>query len=243
MALTKVSKDMTSGPYWDAGAAAEVAAGRTTSVRRADGTWTAKCKSLPQNYALQTWADDLALGAYDVSITVPQNGLPVGWWYIEVIRSSSDISVVNEYRYLRATPMTSTLAAQPIHHCSNNFGTWSAWTPVGDNPLTWYTPTFVNSWTDYAPSWTARYTKDLTNGIVYMKGLVKGGSNTTDTTIFTLPVGMRPSTGIITSQATANGAAKIDIYASGLVKFTGVQTHTGNATTWLTINSTFKGEL
>jgi len=225
-----------------AGAAAEVAAGRTNSVKRADGSWSVRCRKLHNDYPLQTWADDLSLGAYDVFLTVAQNGLPAGWWYIEVIRSSSD-GFNNPNRYLRATPANYTLAAQPVYHCSIVSGTWSAWTPIGDNFLTWYTPTFVNGWVDYALGDDARYFKDLTNGIVYMKGLVKGGSNTTTTTIFTLPVGMRPSTGISLSQALNGGIGRIDIQPSGGVYFIGTDTHTGNANSYLSISATFKGEL
>jgi len=117
------------------------------------------------------------------------------------------------------------------------------WTPVGDNPLTWYTPTFVNSWADFTGAWAARYAKDLTNGIVYMKGLVKGGSNTIDSTIFTLPVGMRPSTTITLSQTDLGGAGRFDIESTGVVKFVGSIVHTGDANAWLSITATFKGEL
>jgi len=225
-----------------AGAAAEVAAGRTNSVPRADGSWSARARYIPQDYALQTWADDLALGAYSIWLTVAQNGLPAGWWYIEVMRHTRD-QVATQFRYLRAAPLDYTLAAKPVYHCSVVGGTWSAWTPVGDNPLTWYTPTFVNSWADYATGGDARYTKDLTNGVVYMKGLVKGGSNITTTNIFTLPVGMRPSTGISLSQALNGGIGRIDIQPSGGVYFIGTDTHTGNANSYLSISATFKGEL
>jgi len=112
-----------------AGAAAEVQAGRTNSVKRADGTWSVHVRNLPNDYALQTWADDLALGAYDVNLTVAQNGLPVGWWYIEVLRHVSD-NITNQYRYLRATPLDATLASQPVYHCSVTGSGWSAWTPM-----------------------------------------------------------------------------------------------------------------
>jgi len=224
------------------GAADEVAAGRTNSVKRADGSWSVRVRHLPADYGLQTWADDLAIGAYNVFLSVSQNGLPAGYWYIEVMRHFYD-SATNQYRYLRATPLNALLASQPVHHCSVIGGVWSAWSAIGDNNFTWYTPTFVNSWADAATGWYARYTKDLTNGVVYMKGLVQGGSNTTVTTIFTLPVGMRPSTNLMLSQATSGGVGRVDIYPSGAVQFVGNDAHTGNATTWVSITATFKGEL
>jgi len=225
-----------------AGAATEVAAGRTNSMKRADGSWSALVRHLYNNYPLQTWAEDLSLGAYDVFLSVSQNGLPASWWYIEVMRHYSD-SVNNQYRYLRATPLNNTLAILPIYHCSVVQGVWSVWAPVGDNPLTWYTPTFVNSWTDYGAGWSARYAKDLTNGIVYIKGLVRGGSNTITTTIFTLPVGMRPSTTIMLSQVTLGGVGRVDIPTSGAVRFVSTDPHTGNANGYLSISATFKAGL
>jgi len=221
-----------------AGAAAEVAAGRKNSVKRADGKWSVRVGHLNNDYALQTWADDLAIGAYNVFLSVSQNGLPAGWWYIEAMRHTAD-GVNNQHRYLRATPLNASLSSQPVYHCSVVGGVWSAWSAIGDNPLTWYTPTFVNSWADF----NALYAKDVTNGVVYMKGLVKGGSNTINTTIFTLPVGMRPSTDILLSSSTNGGSGAIQILKTGDVQFTGAAPHTGNATSFLSITATFKGEL
>jgi len=118
----------------------------------------------------------------------------------------------------------------------------TAWTELG-GALTWVTPTFVSSWVDAGGGSAARYAKDLTNGIVYMKGLVIGGSNTTTTTIFTLPVGMRSSSNIRISQPVSSGIGIIHILASGAVQFLGAEPHTGNANAWLSISATFKGEI
>jgi len=117
-----------------AGAAAELAAGRTNSAKRADGSWSSRVRLLPTDYALQTWADDLALGAYGVLLKVPQSGLPAGWWYIEVMRHINDI-VANQFRYLRATPLNASLAARPVYHCSVVGGAWSAWTDMSGVPV------------------------------------------------------------------------------------------------------------
>lgn len=51
-------------------------------------------------------------------------------------------------------------------------------------------PAFLNSWTNYGSGYTtARFRRDP-HGRVYLAGLVKGGSATS---VFTLPVGYRPS--------------------------------------------------
>jgi len=112
-----------------AGAAAEVAAGRTNSVKRADGSWSATSKQLPTDYALQTWADDLAIGAYEVYLTVAQQGLPAGNWYIEVMRYNADL-VTGQYRYLRATTLNRPVATTPVYHCSVVNAVWAAWAPM-----------------------------------------------------------------------------------------------------------------
>jgi len=56
---------------------------------------------LPNDYALQTWSDALEDGKYDVSLAAAQNGLPVGWWFIDVQRHSADISS-NQWRVITA---------------------------------------------------------------------------------------------------------------------------------------------
>lgn len=57
----------------------------------------------------------------------------------------------------------------------------------------WTAPSLLNSWVDFgAPYEVAGYFKD-TNGRVCTKGLIKNGTATTGTTLFTFPVGFRPA--------------------------------------------------
>lgn len=108
-------------------------------------------------------------------------------------------------------------------------------------PIAWSTPTFASPWADYGLGWDARYAKD-DSGTVFIKGLVKNGSNTTNTTIFTLPVGFRPLTYIMIAQVTSAGAGRVDIYPNGNVQFIGGDPHTGSATAFLAISASFKAE-
>jgi hypothetical protein len=82
----------------------------------------------------------------------------------------------------------------------------------GDTDGTWIEPTLTNSWVNYDAAGTgfaqAAYMRK--NGVVYLKGLVKSGTDAT--AIFTLPPGYRPAesnifSGIVSSVSETTGAA------------------------------------
>ena len=81
----------------------------------------------------------------------------------------------------------------------------------------WQTPTFQNSWVNYENSYNpAGYFKDSL-GIVHLRGLVRSGTN--NTTIFTLPVGYRPSNRELqTIQTFNNIIGRLDILTDGQVQ-------------------------
>lgn len=74
------------------------------------------------------------------------------------------------------------------------------------------------AWTAPATSYAPRAT--LKNGIVYLDGLIKPGTVTDYTTLFTLPAGYRPTVNRFISVATSNagGARQIQILAGGAVR-------------------------
>jgi len=80
----------------------------------------------------------------------------------------------------------------------------------------WIVPAFMNSWTNYDTTYNpAGYFKDSL-GIVHLRGLVKNGTN--NTTIFTLPVGYRPSNRELQAvQTNLNIIGRVDILADGQV--------------------------
>ena len=80
----------------------------------------------------------------------------------------------------------------------------------------WIVPAFMNSWTNYDTTYNpAGYFKDSL-GIVHLRGLVKNGTN--NTTIFTLPVGYRPSNQELQAvQTNLNTIGRVDILADGQV--------------------------
>ena len=250
MALTQVSKNLvkniatldtnTEVIELPAGAAAEVAAGRGGSVKRADGSWSQRVINIPIDTNLQTWADSLpASGLYDIELTVAQGNLPVGWWYIEYMRHTYDTSS-NPYHTMRATRLN--VVGQRVYLNTNVLGTWSGWEQQGVNTsLTWNAPTFVNGWVDLGSVYIARYAQD-SMGNVFLRGLVKGGSNSVTSVIFTLPTGMRPSANLIFACALVGGVGRLEIGLNGDVAFVGTEPHMGNANLWLSIQATFKGE-
>lgn len=225
-----------------AGAAAQVAAGLGASSKRADGSWSKKAVSLPINYSLQTWVDTLVAGVlYDVLLTAPQNGLPAGWWYIEVLRHSNDFAT-SQMRVIRATAFGTGGTPNLVYQSTCTVGSWTPFIKaVMNKPLVWITPTLINGWTVYASGAYApvKYAKD-DSGVVYVVGLVAAGSNNLNTDIFTLPVGYRPEYEQIHNNQASNGDFRVDVTPGGLVQAVGIEIHTGNATFWLDIHMVFK---
>jgi len=194
--------------------------------------------NLSTDYPLQTWSDSLDNGKYDVSLSVPQNGLPIGYWYIDVQRHIND-NVANQFRTLTAISFGSGNTPNQVYRstCKN-----SVWTPfmrqTADEPLTWITPTLLNGWLDFTAGWNALIAKDSA-GTVFSKGLIKSGSIINLTTLFILPVGMRPLTSLSFSERASGGFVNIQVKPSGEVQ---ILNYTGNPTGYTGITFNFKAE-
>jgi hypothetical protein len=82
----------------------------------------------------------------------------------------------------------------------------------------WITPTFQDSWSNYGGGTnTLAYYKDM-SGRVFLKGLVSGGLVGDTRTIFTLPIGYRPSAQVLALVLThPNTFGRVDILADGRV--------------------------
>lgn len=76
-------------------------------------------------------------------------------------------------------------------------------------------PAFQNSWVNESPTTetTAAFYKDPF-GVIHLKGLITGGTNST---IFTLPAGYRPSKAFICLIWRVSGTGALIIYSTGLV--------------------------
>ena len=102
-------------------------------------------------------------------------------------------------------------------------------------------PTLLNGWTDYnAATFTgASYWKDVC-GVVHLAGLIKGGTVTNGTVLFTLPAGYRPFLPEIMSVQNNDGIfRRLDVMANGDV----VLKSANYTAVWISLASiTFKAE-
>jgi len=110
-----------------------------------------------------------------------------------------------------------------------------------DGALVWYSPTLLNSWVNYnATNYaTCQYTKNPMTNEVTIRGFIKGGSNTANTTIFTLPVGFRPLLNTVQIHPVASGYTRTQVTPSGDVICYAGEVHDGNANTWMALNIKF----
>jgi hypothetical protein len=89
-------------------------------------------------------------------------------------------------------------------------------------PPIWIAPTLVNSWVNFGTSFAEAgyYIDALTR--VHFRGLVKDGTVTPGTVLFTLPAGYRPLDSLLFTTFTFDGAAtqtacRVDVHSDGTV--------------------------
>lgn len=87
-----------------------------------------------------------------------------------------------------------------------------------------------NNWTNYSGYEVASFWKDKCN-VVHLSGLIKGGTTTAETVIFTLPEGYRPRENEKFFAVSVNAICVIDVYSSGNVAI-----KTGANTMWLSLS-------
>ena len=91
----------------------------------------------------------------------------------------------------------------------------------------WTTPTLDGDWVDFGGAYlNRRHSKDVL-GFVHIEGMVKTGTGT----IFTLPVGSRPSATLSFSAVGNDLAARIDITSAGVVSL-----QSGSASSFLSLS-------
>lgn len=81
-----------------------------------------------------------------------------------------------------------------------------------------YFPTLQNSWVNYDTTWApAYYAKDKT-GTVSMSGLIKNGTTTSGTPMFTLPEGFRPALQQMFANVSNAVFSRVDVLPNGEVR-------------------------
>ena len=92
-------------------------------------------------------------------------------------------------------------------------------------------PTLLNNWQNYGAAYdSASYWKDKCN-VVHISGVVKGGTLTDGTVIFTLPSGYRPRSPEKFITISVNAICVLDIYANGNVTI-----RAGANASWLSLS-------
>ena len=85
----------------------------------------------------------------------------------------------------------------------------------------WSNLTLQNSWVYYGSIYpTPQYTK-TSDGVVTLRGLIKGGSTAYDSVITTLPAGFRPKNRILYVGSNTGAYARLDVLSNGEVHFLG----------------------
>ena len=89
--------------------------------------------------------------------------------------------------------------------------------PMGTDIV--YFPSLQNSWVNYDTNlYGPCYYYKTKDGMVYCDGGIKNGTTTTDTILFTLPVGFRPAIRLTHATVSAAVVARTDTQPDGLVK-------------------------
>ncbi len=217
----------TSGTIQGVGGAASVTA---TSAGIPITTWNSLYYILPIGGGATSLPANFRLVAYTANIVIPDN-----WVLVASKNSDTNTLAVAGGKY--------------ILHSGESINTVkysSAFVPNADlvrgwdGALVWYSPTLLNSWVNYGAQYqVCQYAKNLITNEVTIRGLVKGGSNTAQTTIFTLPVGFRPLLEEVQIQDANGGYVRSDISSNGDVTCMVGDAHDGNANDWMALNIKF----
>lgn len=120
----------------------------------------------------------------------------------------------------------------------------SGWVTITNDDSGWITPTLLNSWVNFSPSYRQVAYRRL-NRVVYVEGVIKGGASVVGQAIFNLPAGFRPAStapAVImrtVASAASGGSSPIEVDGStGNVQ----QGATGISATWTSFGFSFPQE-
>jgi hypothetical protein len=109
-------------------------------------------------------------------------------------------------------------SANAIYIASINGGVWVEWEKVStDKAPPWSSATLQNGWANFGGSEAnAGYTK--VGSTVRLRGIIKNGTTTAGTTLFTLPSGYRPATSqYAVTLCSGNGIVRLKVDSAGAV--------------------------
>lgn len=172
------------------------------------------------NDALATF--DGYFGAAAGAANAPTSGQA----YVGVVTSDGDLGGMQVfYGMTDGGTYKRLFTRSPADNTAISWGLWvaaqantddAAWNVIGATGA----PAFQNGWGNYGSTWeTAGYIRK--GGVVYLRGLIGGGTVTSGTVIFNLPVGYRPTSDkhfATTAAASAAAFALLNVMANGDVK-------------------------
>ena len=173
--------------------------------------------------------------------SITADGFPIGewealWYVVTPGQASSSVNsqyVITSYTNSTWKPNSNWLLLA-VRSGETSQQPYLKFIPTNGNYYTWIAPTFENSWANYSTDYNyAGYYRDG-DGIVRLRGLVKDG--TTSATIFTLPVGFRPTKReLFVAISSATNVSRLDVAPTGEV------THNGGGNGWFSLDGiTFK---
>jgi hypothetical protein len=86
---------------------------------------------------------------------------------------------------------------------------------ANNGAVTWVTPSILNGSVNYGGPFTTFQYGKTSDGVVMLKGLIKGGTMTNGTRVFNLPQGFRPATRQLLSGVSYDAHARIDVAPNG----------------------------
>lgn len=172
------------------------------------------------------WNDHTASGFYMGSGLLNQTPFKQhSWQWTMVIRHNASYVVQVAFDFQQANAVAGS-GATSMRHLHN--GTWYPWALIGGDDSGWIQPAYVNSWVSYDNTFgPPGYRKK--NGIVYLRGLIKGG---TAQLMFTLPAGFRPSVRQLFDISSNEAHARVDVTPAGEVLHI-----SGGSNAWVSLNS------
>ena len=134
------------------------------------------------------------------------NGQPTPSGLIQVIRVGTDFSA-----------LWYDITSQKVYRLYGSVTTINGWNLISGVPVT-FVPTLLNNWVNYGDGFaTSGYWKDSDNQ-VHLRGLIKSGTVSDGTVIFTLPQGFRPlQKEIFIVFISGGGFGRVDVNDNGNV--------------------------
>lgn len=193
------------GQSWIWGAIVDWMFGDTEIMRWKANTFTSKSVYFGHPYAKQI--PDWYPNNYAAGITVEVAQTADGWPFNGILTThkSAEGPARQELRSLDGNDVVFTRTSDP----GNFWGAWRGW---------FSGLTYANGWTDFGSSYGVGKAMVNEQQQVFLSGLIKPGTTTANTTMFTLPAEMRPANQKMMPAISDAGVCTVEVLATGDVR-------------------------